>query len=59
MYKDAKFLPPGFKEAYDNLTTVALEEKGIPPPKARSLDEIEKGSTILALNHVRFAEVLQ
>ena len=42
-YKDAKFLPPGFKEAYDNLTTVALEEKGITPPKARSLDNIEEG----------------
>ena len=51
MYKDAKFLPPGFKEAIiNNLTTVALEEKGITPPKARSLDDIEEGgSTILAL----------
>ena len=42
-YKDAKFLPPRYKEAYDNLTNVALEKNGITPPLARSLDEIEEG----------------
>ena len=42
-YKDAKFLPPGYKEAYDNLTIVALEQKGIKVPEAKNLDDIKDG----------------
>ena len=42
-YKDAKNLPPGFQEAYDNLTIVALEQKGITVPEAKSLDDIKEG----------------
>ena len=42
-YKDAKNLPPGFQEAYDNLTIVALKQKGIEVPEAKSLDDIKEG----------------